>query len=484
MFDLLEATIPQMRAALVTGATSSRAMVATYLARIAAFDQQGPALNAISAVNQAALAEAEVRDAERRDGTARGALHGIPVIVKDNYETADMPTANGSAALKGWIPPGDAEIVRRLRDAGAIIIAKSNMHEFARGITTIGSLFGATRNPYDPARNPGGSSGGTGAAIAANFAAVGLGSDTCGSIRIPSAHNSLAGIRPTQGLTSRAGIIPLSSTQDIGGPMGRSVTDVAIVLDAIAGYDRADAQTAASVGHIPSSYTDFLHLGGLRGARIGVLGYLFGDDPLDEEIGTVVHAATADMVRLGARVEPIEIPDLDALISDRASGFSVLSHDFKFDLNAYLATRPTAPVRSLEEILASGKFHPELEAGLRSAQALETRGTAEYWEGLARREQLRLAILQTMAEHRLDAIAYPPIRRKASLLGEAQLGHTCRLASNSGLPAIVVPAGFTPDGMPVGLELLGRAWSEPGLFRLAYAYEQGTRHRRPPASTP
>jgi Asp-tRNA(Asn)/Glu-tRNA(Gln) amidotransferase A subunit family amidase len=222
MFDVLDATIPRMRAAMVSGAVTSRELVAGYLARIAAYDRQGPALNAISAVSASALEAADARDAERRAGGGAGMLHGIPVIVKDNYETREMPTSVGSAALRGGVAPGDGEIVRRLRAAGAVIIAKANMHEFAYGITTVGSLFGAARNPYGLTRNPGGSSGGTGAAIAAGFAAVGLGSDTCGSIRIPAAHNSLAGIRPTQGLTSRAGIVPLSSTQDIGGPMGRS----------------------------------------------------------------------------------------------------------------------------------------------------------------------------------------------------------------------------------------------------------------------
>ncbi len=484
MFELLEATIPQMQAALLTGAVTSREMVAGYLARIEAYDQCGPSLNAISAINRVALAEADARDAERRAGAKRGLLHGIAVIVKDNYETADMQTAAGSALLRGWIPPDDGEIVRRLRAAGAIIIAKANMHEFAYGITTVGSLFGATRNPYGLDRNPGGSSGGTGAAIAANFAAVGLGSDTCGSIRIPSAHNSLAGIRPTQGLTSRAGIVPLSSTQDIGGPMGRSVTDIAIVLDVIAGYDPADPQTAASVGNMPVSYTDALRRTRLHGMRIGVLDYLFGDDPLDGEIGGIVRDAAAEMGDLGAEVLAVEIPGLADLLTDPMSGGLVLVSDFKFDIDAYFAARPTAPVRSLADVLASGTFDPDVEVHLRTSQAVESRDTKEYWEAVARRERLRLAVLQTMAEHRLDAIAYPPIRRKANLIGEMQVGSTCRLSANSGLPAIVVPAGFTPDGMPVGIELLGRAWSEAKLLGLAYAYEQATRHRRAPARVP
>lgn len=483
-FELLEATIPELQAALAAGSVTSRDLIAMYLARIDAYDQRGPALNAISAINGSALAEADALDAERRAKGPRGPLHGIPLIVKDNYETAKMQTAGGSRALAGWVPATDAVLVKKLRDAGAIVLAKSNMHEFAYGITTLGSLFGQTRNPYALGRNPGGSSGGTGAAIGANFAAAGMGSDTCGSIRIPASHNSLVGIRGTQGLASRSGIIPLSSTQDIGGPLGRTVTDVAIVLDAIVGYDPADPQTAASVGHAPKSYTDSLQLAGLGGARIGLLTALFGTDPADAEVATVVRAAVNQMKAQGAEVVEVTIPGLNELLQDRMRGFLVLGQDFKFDLNAYLAARPTAPVRTLEEVLASGKYHPAIETLLRNAQGVQSRDTKEYLEHVVKRDTLRQAILKAMADHRVDVLAYPTIRRKANVIGEAQLGTNCHLSANSGLPALVVPAGFTPDGLPVGVELLGRAWSEPQLIKLAYAYEQATRHRRPPASTP
>jgi len=483
-FELLEATIPDLQAALASGSVTSRDLVSMYLARIDAYDQKGPALNAISAIDGQAQAQAEALDLERKTRPLRSPLHGIPIIIKDNYETVTMQTADGSRSLAGWVAGTDAVLVRKLRDAGAIIIAKSNMHEFARGITTLGSLFGQTRNPYMLDRNPGGSSGGTGAAIAANFAAVGMGSDTCGSIRIPASHNSLAGIRGTQGLASRTGIIPLSSTQDIGGPIGRSVTDVAIVLDAIVGYDPADPQTAASIGHIPKSYTDFLQLGGLRGARIGTLTNLFGADPADAEVATVVRAAINQMKASGAELVDVTIPGLNELLMDRLNGFLILTQDFKFDFNAYLAAHPTAPARTLEEVLASGKYHPSLETGLRTSQAVESRDTKEYLEHIVKRDTLRQAILKAMADHRLDALAYPTIRRKANVAGQPQAGTNCHLSANSGLPAIVVPGGFTPDGLPVGVELLGRAWSEPLLIKLAYAYEQATRHRRPPASTP
>jgi amidase len=333
-------------------------------------------------------------------------------------------------------------------------------------------------------RNPGGSSGGTGAAIAASFAAVGMGSDTCGSIRIPAFHNSLVGIRGTQGLSSRTGIIPLSGTQDIGGPIGRTVTDIAIVLDAIVGYDPTDPQTAASVGNIPKSYTEFLELTGLRGARIGVVTSLLAQDREDMEIATVVKAAINEMKGQGAEVIEITIPGLTELLTDRFGGNLVLRQDFKFDFNAYLAARPTAPVHSLEEVLASGKFHPLVKDNLTNSQSTESRDTKEYLENKLKRDILRGTILKAMADNRADALAYPTIRRKASLIGQAQPGTNCGFASRSGLPAIVVPGGFTPDGLPVGVELLGRSWSEPQLIKFAYAYEQATSHRRPPASTP
>jgi amidase len=483
-FELMEATIPQLQAALAAGTVTSKELVTAYLARIEAYDQRGPALNAISVLNRKALDEATAMDAERRAGKTRGLLDGIPIIIKDNYETVGMQTAAGSITLAGWVPSDDSTLVKKLRAAGAIIIAKSNMHEFAYGIFTVGSLFGATRNPYALDRNPGGSSGGTGAAIAANFAAVGMGSDTCGSIRIPAFHNNLVGIRGTQGLASRTGIIPLSSTQDIGGPIGRTVTDIAIVLDAIVGYDLTDPQTAASVGNIPKSYTDFLQLSGLRGARIGRLTDLFVMEPADAEVASIVSAAVDEMKLQNAEIVHIAIPELKELLTDRFAGGLIIRYDFKPDFNNYLARHPNAPVHSLAEVIASGRYHPAVRQNLLDSQEIESRDTKEYLEHMVRRNILRQAILKANADNNLDALAYPAIRRKANLIGEAQPGTNCRLASNSGLPAIVVPGGFTPDGLPVGVELLGRAWSEPQLVKFAYAYEQATHHRRPPANTP
>jgi Asp-tRNA(Asn)/Glu-tRNA(Gln) amidotransferase A subunit family amidase len=368
-----------------------------------------------------------------------------------------------------------------------VIIAKSNMHEFAYGWETIGSLFGQTRNPYALTRNPGGSSGGTGAAIAANFAAVGMGSDTCGSIRVPSSFNSLVGLRGTQGISSRAGILPLSHTQDIGGPLARTVIDLAIVLDATVGYDPADPQTAESLGNIPKSYTESLDLNGLRGARVGRVTN-FSGPAADPAVAAVFRTALDEMRAQGAEVVEVTIPNWQALFPEPADPYFVLFQDFKFDLNTYLAERPGAPVRTLEEVLASGKFskHETVEPRLRNSQSVATLDTKEYYEHLARRTTIRQAILKTMADHRLDALVYPTTNQKAALLNELEQfeSHNCYLAANSGLPAMTVPGGFTDDGFPVGVELLGRMWSEPRLIRLAYAYEQATRHRRSPPSTP
>lgn len=479
-FRLLEATIPQMQAAMESGTVTSHDLVTMYLARIEAFDDQGPVLNALISLNPNALAEAEALDIERAASGARGPLHGIPILLKDNYDTFDMPTSNGSLSLEGSVAPDDAFQVQRLRDAGAVIIGKTNMHEFARGITTVSSLGGQTLNPYDTTRNPGGSSGGTGAAIAANFAAIGTGSDTCGSIRIPSSHNALVGLRPTRGLSSRDGIIPLSLTQDVAGPLGRTVRDVAIVFDATAGYDPSDPITSLGVGHIPQTYTAFLEDDGLVGARIGVLTDLFGTAQEDAEVNQVVLAAADEMAAAGAEVVEVSIPGL----VDTLAVSGVIGEEFKFDLEAYLQSTPGAPVKTLQEIVDSGLFHPSLLDGFLDSLAVESLDTVEYLRKLALREDVRLMALATMADRDLDALLYPTINRKAAPVGERQLGNNCRLSAHSGLPAMSVPAGFTPDGLPVGVELLGREFDEPGLFRLAYAYEQATQHRHPPASTP
>jgi Asp-tRNA(Asn)/Glu-tRNA(Gln) amidotransferase A subunit family amidase len=306
-----------------------------------------------------------------------------------------------------------------------------------------------------------------------------MGTDTCGSTRTPAAYNNLVSLRGTQGLVSRSGIFPLAPTQDIAGPLARTVSDVAIIFDVIAGYDPADPQTSASDGNIPGSYTKFLQADGLQGARIGQLNELLGSEPEDEEVADIILRAAADMKGQGATIVEIEIPDLD----DHQGGY-MSRKEFKFAVNDYLAAQKGAPVDSLQAILDSGEFHPEMEPRLRGAQAAVSLEDKEYLQMLANRNRLSKAILDTMEENNFDAILYPTMRRKPALIGESLDGSNCFLSSRSGLPAITVPAGFTDDGLPVGLELLGRAWDEATLFKLAYAYEQATHHRRPPEATP
>lgn len=479
-FDVWEKSIPELVAALESGVVTSQDLVTQYLDRIEAYDQHGPALNALLTINPDAMAIAASLDAERAANAVRGPLHGIPVIVKDNYDTADMPTTAGTVALATSIPPDDAFQIRKLRDAGAIILAKANMHELAYGMTTISSFGGQTRNPYDPTRNPGGSSGGTGAAVAATFAAVGMGTDTCGSIRIPSAHHSLVGLRGTRGLSSRDGIVPLSGTQDMGGPLARSVEDLAITLDATVGFDPNDAVTRLGNRRIPPTYTTSLDRQALGEARLGIATEVMGTLAAERPVRDVIETAVETMEQLGAAV--VEIEDLG--IAELLQGGGVIGQDFRADLDAYLAQTPSAAVRSLSEMVERGLFHSSIEGYLRAGLAAESRDTDRYRERLARRDEVRAAIVDVMDEHDLDVLVYPTIQRTAMRIGEDQLGNQCGLSAVSGLPAISVPAGFAADDMPVSVELLGRAFAEPRLLALAYAYEQATRHRRPPDFTP
>lgn len=480
-FDVMERSIPELAAALGAGEVTSRELVASYLARIEAYDQRGPALNAIIVINPGAFSAADARDVERAEGRVRGPLHGIPVVVKDNYDMVDLPTSGGAIGLATSVPPDDAFQVRRLREAGAIILGKTNMHELARGITTVSSIAGQTRNPYDPTRNPGGSSGGTGAAVAASFAAVGMGSDTCGSIRIPSAHHALVGLRGTRGLASGDGIIPLSTTQDIGGPLARSVRDLAITLDATVGVDPADETTRRSEGRIPASYTDALDPQGLQGARVALLEELLGDTGAERPVRTVIEGALEEMTAQGAEAVELGETDFGSLLQ----GASLIGLEFKFDFDAYLAKTPGAPVRSLAELVELGLYHQVLGRGtLQASLEVESLDTDEYRERLGKRDTLRAAVEALLDEHDLRVLIYPTIRQTARPIGQGQPGSNCSLSAVSGLPAITVPAGYAADGMPVGLEMIGREFAEADLIRLAYAYEQATLHRRPPESTP
>jgi Asp-tRNA(Asn)/Glu-tRNA(Gln) amidotransferase A subunit family amidase len=399
-----------------------------------------------------------------------------------------MPTTGGSVTFAKMQTPDDGFVVKRLRDAGAIIIAKANLHELARAGTSVSSLGGQTKNPYDLTRTPGGSSGGTGAAIAANFGVLGTGSDTGQSIRSPSSANSLVGLRATRGLVSRGGVMPFSTTQDEAGPIVRSVEDAARMLDVIAGYDPADPITAFSAGHIPRSYTASLDPNGLKGARIGLLVDVIGSDPVHDEVNRVVDAAVKRMMSLGATIVRVSIPDLD----DLTRGLNLMNLEFKDAFDRYLAALgPVAPVKSLQEFVARGGFHESMRRGLEGdLKVIDGPGSPEYQRMYARRETLRQALMTVIAANRLDAILYPHQKRLVVPIGEDQADRNGVLSNSTGFPALTFPGGFSPPtanapiGVPVGLELLGPEWSEPTLFRLAFAFEQAAKVRRPPPSTP
>ena len=488
-FVVDEATISGIHAAFAAGAIDCTGLTEAYLRRIEAYDARGPNLKAILNVNPRAQESAEqLDDAYAVSGVSGRPLHCIPVILKDNYDTFDMPTTGGSITLAGSVPPDDAFIVERLRQAGALILAKANLMELARGGTTVSSLGGQTRNPYDLTRTPGGSSGGTGAAIAASFGVLGTGSDTGQSIRSPASAQSLVGIRPTRGLLSRGGIIPVSSTQDEAGPITRTVEDAARMLDVIVGYDPADPITALGIEKIPSSYTTFLDRDGLSGARVGLLLDFLGGGAEHREVNSVVAAAAATMTRMGATVVPIRIPRLAELTRDIAlSGFEA-----KSAFNRYLESLgPGAPVATLEEFIARGEFHPSIRASLEAQQRMsDGLDDPEYRRRLLRRGDLRGAVMTVMAENELDVILYPHQRRLVVPIGEEQVERNGVLSNSTGFPAIAIPGGFSaptssaPREVPIGIELLGPEWSEPALIRVAYAFEQASGVRRPPASTP
>ena len=479
--NLLEASIESIQQAMNSGSLTAVQLTQYYLDRIAAYDQKGPGLNSIRVLNDDALKQAAALDDERSRQGARSMLHGIPILVKDNYETKGMPTTVGSVLFKGFAPDRDAHLVSKLKNAGALLLGKTNMQEFAYGITNVGSIHGFTRNPYDPTRNPGGSSGGTGAAVAANFAVTGLGSDTCGSIRIPAAQNNLVGLRGTQGLMSRQGIFPLSSTQDIGGPLTKSVRDLAIMLDQMIGYDAEDAQTAESFGH------NFQFLANLQlheKVRIGLLREWMEREEGDEVVARVIREAlTAMSEKAGWEIVELESAELEASLDRPLEGYFVSAYDFKHDVNAYLQANPEMGFRDLEELLALGKHHPKVDLRTQKSMAMRSEDEATYYQEMAQRKVVRRALLRLLAENNLDALAYPSIRHVAALIGEDQMGTNCRLAACSGVPAISVPAGFYGE-LPVGLELLAEPWADQKLLDLAYTVETRYPQRKIPGSTP
>ena len=485
--ELIELTISEAHEAMRAGTLTARALVQAYLERIHAYDKRGPALNSIILVNPRALERADELDAAlRRTGELTGPLHGVPVIVKDNYDTHDMPTTGGSAALAGSIPADDAFQVRRIREAGAIVLAKSNLAEFAfTAMETVGSMLpGWTFNPYRLNRVTAGSSGGTAAAVAANLGLVGLGTDTGNSIRGPSSHNALVGIRSTQGLTSRDGIIPLFAHRDIGGPMTRTVEDAVRVFDVIAGTDPADSVTREADARRPPDYLEFLSAD-LTGLRIGVAKQIAYTETADPEILGRFGAALRDLERLGATVvRDFMIADLDSL--RRGTG----CQRFRYDIEQYLATLPDPTHRTLRDIELSGDVHVTVMPSVRRFLSFE--GTpdtnAQCVRGGEAEERLRAGVRAAMERYEVDALVYPTWNNPPRLVGDLSSPHGNNspiLSPPTGFPAITVPMGFVwDDTLPAGLQIYGDAWSEPTLIRIAYAYEQATRHRRPPPTAP
>lgn len=476
-FDVFEAGINDIQAALETGETTSVELVEQYLQRIRAYDKQGPNLNSIIRINPRAQQIARELDAERQATGPRSLLHGVPIVVKDNYNTDDMPTTGGSVALANFVPSNNAAQVDKMIAAGAIILAKTNLHEYAYGITSISSVLGQTRNPYDPRRVPGGSSGGTGAAVAASFGAVGFGSDTCGSIRIPSAFNNLIGLRPSKGLSSIYGVMPLSHTQDVAGPLARSAEDLAIVLDLVVGFDSRDEATQLMQSAAVPEFLAQLNSVNLQGLRIGKLDDYF--DRADAAVRRTINQALQWYEEQGVEIVELEIPELGALIA--ASG--LIGHEFRNDLNQYLSLFMSEDIQNLNDIVELGLYHEAVQGVLTRSRSAEFDQSA-YEAAMAGRVELRKLLEKVFAENGLDAIVYPPIAETQVFVGESQPGNNCSISANSGLPAISMPAGFTDNGLPVGMELLGRFLQDAELLAIAHPYETAMDTRQPPATTP
>ncbi|HTB14115.1 MAG TPA: amidase family protein [Bryobacteraceae bacterium] len=487
-FEVEEATISQVHDAMKAGRLTCRALVDQYLKRIEAYDKNGPEINAIVLVNPDVEKQADELDRRFAQSGLTGALHCVPMIVKDNFETKGLRTTNGALALAKFIPNQDAFLVKRVKDAGALVLAKSNMAEWAFSpYETVSSILpGYTRNPYALNRVTAGSSGGTAAAIAASLGLVGLGSDTGNSIRGPSSHQSLIGIRSTMGLTSRAGVFPLSLLADIAGPIARSVEDATKVFQAIVGEDPNDAVTAAAPAHLPQNYAASLDRDGLHGANIGILRQAYERESADPEIISIFMSAIDELRRAGATI--VDPAPVEAVRRERGSGPCM---GFKYDINHYLAARgDQVPVKTLAEIIKSGGFHPSVQRRLEQAEQGPENGpdSPACKAETAYRDQVRDAVNKAMDTLKLDAFVYPTWSNIPRLIGDLNTpaGDNSQFYSpTTGFPAINVPMGFTRGGtLPIGMTIFGRAWSEPTLIKLAYAYEQATHHRHAPASTP
>jgi amidase len=500
-FDAL--TIADLNRAIDAGALTSEKLVQLCLARIDAYDRKGPSLHAVMTMNSKALDTARALDAERKAKGPRSPLHGIPVVLKDNYNTSDLPTTGGSVLLEGSIPSDDAFVVKKLRAAGAIVLAKVNMSEFASGPAR-SSLGGQSLNPHDLSRTPSGSSGGTGVAIAAAYAPLGFGTDTGGSIRGPSTVNGIVGLKPTYGLISRTGIIPLALTFDTGGPMARSVADIAVALGVVAGQDPADAATRKSEGKAEADYTRYLKADALNGARIGVARDFLG---ADQDVDWVVDAAIDAMKKSGATIVDVRYPKW--LLEAKDEFYNAIRRpEFPVQIAEYLATiGPKYPKTLAQLIERSDRFVGTRDDGAgpnpgrwtlfkREAES----GTMDDYQYTSVRDHglplMRAAIDGMFAAQRLDAIVYPTSSRRPGLIADgggtaspsAALAASGMSATNianlTGFPDLIVPAGFSGDNLPIGISFMGTAFSEPRLIALGYSFEQATHARRRPAQTP
>ena len=482
----VEATIADVHEAIFAGRTTCRMVVQGHLDRIEAYDGR---INAITVLNPAALDRADELDAALAAGDAPGPLFCVPMLVKDNFDTRDMVTTGGSAALAGSIPPDDAFMVRRIREAGAVVVAKTNMAEWAFSPRqSVSSSFDTTRNAYALDRVPAGSSGGTASGVAAGFGLIGLGSDTGNSIRGPSSRLALVGIRSTIGLTSRDGVIPLSFDRDIAGPMGRTVEDVARVFNVVAGHDPADPYTEAGRGRREDDYTSFLDAGGLEGARIGVFRALVDTEGADSAVVAVFERALEEMAGLGAEI--VGAFDFDLRAQSRRP--NMYCRRFRYDMHVYLRSLgDRAPITDVVAVLETGEFGADAERSLRSAENAPLDVHPAEWDppcpdyaANVERQGFLADLVAAMDEAGVDALVYPtwlsPPARIDRANEEYSGDNSQRVAPATGMPAITVPMGFTEGVHPAGLQILARSYDEGLLFRLAYAYEQATRHRRPP----
>jgi amidase len=494
-FDLAESTIGSLQEDMESGKRSSRSITEQYLARIEALDQKGPMLRSVIEINPDALTVAEALDKERKQKGLRGPMHGIPILIKDNVDTADkMSTTAGSLALVGSKPPRDAFLVQQLRRAGAVILGKTNLSEWAnirsnRSTSGWSGRGGLTRNPYALDRNTSGSSSGSAVAVSAGLCAVAIGTETDGSIVSPSSVNGIVGIKPTVGLISRSGVIPIAHSQDTAGPMSRTVRDAAVLLGVLAGRDAEDTATSGA-GRLIPDYTRFLDPAGLRGARIGVVRKCFG---FHRNVDAIANQALDVLRRQGAIL--VDPADIETIGKFDDAEFVVLLYELKADLNAYLARLdPKTPVRSLQDIIQFNERNQTTEMpyfGQETFLKAEAKGSLKTKEYLEALHQCRLlsrtqGIDILMEKHKLDALVAPtdcPAWMTDLVSGDHYLGGSSTAAAVAGYPSITVPAGFA-FGLPVGISFFGRAWSEPVLIRLAFAFEQATKHRKQPRFLP